>query len=111
MRSLGPCRRTKNPRDATSHERARSIRAIVGVFSQNCSPQWTSSLEDEPRSSARKIASFGDIGAIRALADLADLPKLAARISRELSARGIRHVVSGAAAMAAHGYLRATRDI
>jgi hypothetical protein len=45
------------------------------------------------------------------LAALADLPDLAARISASLSKAGIPHAVSGALAMAAHGFVRATRDI
>lgn len=45
------------------------------------------------------------------MADLGDLPRLAARLSRDLSARRIAHVVSGAAAMAAHGFVRATKYI
>lgn len=45
------------------------------------------------------------------MADLADLPLVAAGISRDLAAEGIQHAVSGAIAMAAHGFVRATRDI
>jgi len=45
------------------------------------------------------------------LAALADLPDLAARISAGLSDAGIDHAVSGALAMAAHGFVRATRDV
>ncbi len=45
------------------------------------------------------------------MAALADLPGLAVRISRELAEAGIPHAVSGAVAMAAHGYVRATRDL
>ena len=45
------------------------------------------------------------------MASLADLPDLAARLSAELSAASIPHAVSGALAMAAYGYVRATRDI
>jgi len=45
------------------------------------------------------------------VAGLADLPGLAARISRDLDAAGIRHAISGAVAMAAHGYVRATQDL
>ena len=45
------------------------------------------------------------------MASLADLPDLAAHLSAELSAASIPHAVSGALAMAAYGYVRATRDI
>jgi hypothetical protein len=45
------------------------------------------------------------------LAALADLPGIAARLSADLAAAGIPHAVSGAVAMAAHGFVRATRDI
>ncbi len=42
---------------------------------------------------------------------LVDIPNLVAAISSDMTAAGIRHAVSGAAAMAAYGYVRATRDI
>jgi predicted nucleotidyltransferase len=45
------------------------------------------------------------------LAALADLPGLAAAISRDLESAGVRHAVSGAVAMAVHGYVRATQDL
>lgn len=45
------------------------------------------------------------------MADLADLPGLTATISADLAAASIRHAISGAIAMAAHGYIRATRDL
>jgi len=45
------------------------------------------------------------------LAALADLPDLAVRISAAMTAAGVPHAVSGAMAMAAHGFVRATRDI
>ncbi len=45
------------------------------------------------------------------MAALADLPALAARLSADLDAAGIRHAVSGALAMAAGGYVRATVDL
>jgi hypothetical protein len=45
------------------------------------------------------------------LAALGDLPGLAARLSRDLDAAGIPHAISGAVAMAAHGYVRATSDL
>jgi predicted nucleotidyltransferase len=45
------------------------------------------------------------------LAALADLPDIAARLSRALTEAGVPHAISGALAMAAHGYVRATRDI
>jgi hypothetical protein len=45
------------------------------------------------------------------LADLSDLAGLAASVSADLTSAGISHAISGAAAMAAHGYVRATRDI
>jgi hypothetical protein len=44
------------------------------------------------------------------VADLADLPTLAGRISRDLAGAGVPHAVSGAVAMAAHGYVRSTLD-
>ncbi|MEW6742869.1 MAG: nucleotidyltransferase [Planctomycetota bacterium] len=40
-----------------------------------------------------------------------DISSLIVSISSDLTRRTIRHAVSGAAAMAAHGYVRATRDI
>jgi hypothetical protein len=45
------------------------------------------------------------------LGGLTDLPLLAASISGELDRAGIPHAISGAAAMAAHGYVRATQDL
>jgi len=45
------------------------------------------------------------------LADPADLPGLTAAISADLTAASIPHAVSGAIAMAAHGYVRATVDL
>lgn len=45
------------------------------------------------------------------MAALADLPDLAVRISAAFSAAGVPHAISGAMAMAAHGFVRATRDI
>jgi hypothetical protein len=45
------------------------------------------------------------------LAALADLPQLAAKISGALTEAGIPHAISGALAMASHGFVRATRDI
>lgn len=45
------------------------------------------------------------------MAALADLPDLTARISEALTRAGISHAVSGAMAMAAHGFVRATRDV
>ena len=45
------------------------------------------------------------------MAVLADLPGLAARLSRALTDAGIPHAITGAVAMAAHGYVRATRDL
>jgi len=42
---------------------------------------------------------------------LADLPDLAARLSRDLDLASVPHAVSGAVALAAYGYVRATRDI
>jgi hypothetical protein len=45
------------------------------------------------------------------LAALGDLPRLAARLSRDFTERAISHAVSGAAAMAVHGYVRATVDL
>lgn len=45
------------------------------------------------------------------MAALADLPDLAARISGALTRANIPHAVSGAVAMAAHGFVRATRDL
>jgi predicted nucleotidyltransferase len=45
------------------------------------------------------------------LAALADLPDLAARLSEALDAARIPHAVSGAVALGAHGFVRATADI
>ncbi len=45
------------------------------------------------------------------MAALADLPGLAARISSALSDAKVPHAISGAMAMAVHGFIRATRDI
>ena len=45
------------------------------------------------------------------MAALHSLPDLAAGISRSLAEAGIPHAVSGAIAMAAHGYIRATADL
>lgn len=45
------------------------------------------------------------------MAALADIPDLVGRISAGLAAAGIRHAVTGATAMAAHGYVRATRNL
>lgn len=42
---------------------------------------------------------------------LRNLPDLAASVSAALTDAGIEHVVSGAVAMAAHGYVRATADL
>jgi hypothetical protein len=45
------------------------------------------------------------------LADPVDLRDLTAAISADLTAAAIPHAVSGAIAMAAHGYVRATADL
>lgn len=45
------------------------------------------------------------------MAALVELPGLALRISSALKEEGIPHAVSGAVAMAAHGYVRATQDL
>lgn len=45
------------------------------------------------------------------MAPLTSLPGLAARISIDLAKAGIPHAISGAVAMAAHGYVRATKDV
>jgi hypothetical protein len=45
------------------------------------------------------------------LAALSELPGLTAAISGDLRAAGIAHAVSGAAALAAYGVVRATRDL
>jgi len=45
------------------------------------------------------------------LGGLTDLPFLTASISGGLDKSGIPHAISGAAAMAAHGYVRATQDL
>lgn len=45
------------------------------------------------------------------MAALADLPDIAVRLSGALERAGVPHAVSGALAMAAHGFVRATRDI
>ncbi|HEX5138182.1 MAG TPA: DUF6036 family nucleotidyltransferase [Planctomycetota bacterium] len=42
---------------------------------------------------------------------LRSLPELAATISADLAAAKIRHAVSGAVAMAVHGFVRATKDV
>lgn len=42
---------------------------------------------------------------------LSDLPDLSARISGVLSERGIAHAITGAMALSAHGFTRATRDL
>jgi hypothetical protein len=42
---------------------------------------------------------------------LADHPSLAAAVSADLSTAGIAHAITGAVAMAAHGYVRATKDV
>ncbi|MBI1851057.1 MAG: hypothetical protein HYR85_12005 [Planctomycetes bacterium] len=41
----------------------------------------------------------------------AELPTLAALLSGDFSAVGIRHVVTGAIALGAHGFLRGTQDL
>lgn len=63
---------------------------------------------DRPR---RAGSRSGGTGAIRTLAGLDDLPGLTAAISADLAAASIRHAISGAIAMAAHGYVRATVDL
>ena len=45
------------------------------------------------------------------MAALADLPDLAVRISAALTRAAMPHAVSGALAMASHGFVRTTRDI
>lgn len=45
------------------------------------------------------------------MAALADLPDLAVRISAALTGAAVPHAISGALAMAAHGFVRGTRDI
>ncbi|MFY9344527.1 MAG: hypothetical protein WAT39_18690 [Planctomycetota bacterium] len=45
------------------------------------------------------------------MADLADLPELTAAISTDLAGAAIPHAISGAIAMAAHGYIRSTADL
>jgi len=45
------------------------------------------------------------------VSDLADLPGLATRLSAALTEAKVPHAVSGAIAMAAHGFVRATMDI
>jgi hypothetical protein len=45
------------------------------------------------------------------VAALADLSQVAARLSGALDGAAIPHVVSGAVAMAAHGFVRATQDL
>ena len=45
------------------------------------------------------------------MAALADLPDLAVRISSGLSEADIPHAITGAIAMASHGYVRATQDL
>ena len=53
----------------------------------------------------------GATGATLPLAALADLPGLAARISSALTRENIPHAITGAVAMASHGYVRATQDL
>ncbi|MFV1959502.1 MAG: nucleotidyl transferase AbiEii/AbiGii toxin family protein [Planctomycetota bacterium] len=45
------------------------------------------------------------------MAALVELPTLAVRLSAALDEAGIRHAISGAVAMAAHSYVRATQDL
>ncbi len=45
------------------------------------------------------------------MAGVAEIPSLIAALSRDLTAAGIEHVITGASAMTVHGYVRATRDI
>jgi predicted nucleotidyltransferase len=45
------------------------------------------------------------------VADHADLPGAAARVSRRLTSAGIGHAVSGSIAAMIHGYVRATVDV
>jgi hypothetical protein len=45
------------------------------------------------------------------LAGPTDLPSVAVAVSRDLTRAGIAHALSGALAMAAHGYVRATADV
>lgn len=45
------------------------------------------------------------------MAALSDLPRLTAAISAALTEQAIPHAVSGAMAMGAHGYVRATSDL
>ena len=45
------------------------------------------------------------------MASPSELPSITAALSADLSNAGIDHAISGATAMAAHGYVRATQDI
>ena len=45
------------------------------------------------------------------MASIGDIPSLVVTLSADLKKRGISHAITGAAAMAVHGYVRATRDI
>ncbi len=45
------------------------------------------------------------------MSELADLSRVAATLSHSLTTAGVRHAISGALAMAANGYVRATQDL
>lgn len=45
------------------------------------------------------------------MAGVAEIPSLVAAISADLTRAGIDHAISGAAAMAVYGYVRATKDL
>lgn len=45
------------------------------------------------------------------MADFADIPDLAVRLSQRLTAAGVEHAISGSVAMAVHGWARATMDV
>jgi len=75
---------------------------------------WRSLRPFSATASPRETASSslsGDIGWIRVLAALSDLPGLAARISGALTTSRIPHAISGAVAMTAYRVVRATRDV
>lgn len=62
-------------------------------------------------SAIRRMTIGGCDGEIRALADLAELSRLAVAISADLSSAGIEHVLTGSLVLVALGRPRQTQDI
>ena len=58
-----------------------------------------------------RTRNSGATGWTHRLGGLAEAPGVAAAISADLRRAGIPHAITGAAAMAAYGYIRATRDV